>query len=304
MVPLTHIISADEAGCTVQHILEKEFLMSRSHISRLKRRERGILKNGEKCYSTARCAEGDIIAAEISDPADTPRLAPYDMPLDIVYEDDWLAVINKPAGLTVHPERSGIGGSVENALSSCFAEGEYCHTVSRLDRGTSGLMTVAKSGYVHERMRGILHTSDFLKRYIGISRCTPSPSQGLIKLPLRHREGSHYYMEPAGELCVLPLGAMNEPPVSGDCLTEYRLLDRKNGFSIIELLPRTGKMHQLRVHMAQLGCPLVGDWLYGEESKLIDRPALHSEGLRFRHPMTGEFIELAAKLPEDMAALI
>ena len=168
MEPLRYTIPQELAGCTVQHILTNVFLMSHSHISRLKRREGGILLNGKSCYVTARCAEGDEVRALISDAPGGEKLEPQAIALDIVYEDDWLIAVNKPAGVTVHPERSGMGGSVENALSAYLKQDEYCHTVSRLDRGTSGLMTIAKCGYMHERMRGILHTPDFLKEYVGI----------------------------------------------------------------------------------------------------------------------------------------
>lgn len=292
MEPLTYTVPAEEAGCTVQHILESMFLMSRSHISRLKRREGGIMKNGQKCYSTARCREGDIVTALISDAPDSPRLEPMQTPLEIAYEDEWLIIINKPAGMTVHPERSGVGGSVENALSAYFKQDEFCHTVSRLDRGTSGLMTVAKCGYMHERMRALLHTDGFIKEYLGITVGCPQPEQGVITLPLRHVEGSHYKME-----------AVTDAGEGAESATEYRVMESSGGLSLVRLLPLTGRMHQLRVHMAAVGCPLVGDWLYGEESPLIERPALHSHRLEFVHPLTGERVWLEAELPRDMAGL-
>lgn len=289
MEPLYYTVPEAFAGCTVRHVLENEFYMSRSHISRLKRREGGILKNGQKCYAAARCEAGDVISALICDPPDTPRLAPMQAPLDVAYEDDWLIVIDKPAGMTVHPERSGIGGSVENALSAYLKEDEFCHTVSRLDRGTSGLMTVAKCGYMHERMRGILHTEGFVKEYLGVCVGAPEAAEGVISLPLRHVEGSHYMMETA--------------PGAAESVTEYRVLQSRGGMSLLLLLPRTGRMHQLRVHTAAIGCPLAGDWLYGEESALISRPALHSHRLEFTHPLTGRRVCLSSPMPEDMLRL-
>lgn len=274
----------------MQHILENVFLMSRSHISRLKRREGGIMLNGKSCYSTARCAEGDTVSALIDDAPGTVMLEPQEMPLDIAFEDDWLIVINKPAGVTVHPERSGMGGSVENALSAYLKPGEYCHTVSRLDRGTSGLMTVAKCGYMHERMRGLLHTEGFIKEYLGITEGELPRERGFIDIPLGHPEGSHYKMEPM-------------PEGGAESLTEYTVLERRGGLSLVKLTPHTGRMHQLRVHMAAIGCPLAGDWLYGSESKAISRAALHSHSLSFTHPLTGMRIELTAEMPEDMVEL-
>ena len=292
MHPLFFTVPQELSGCTVQHILINVFSMSRSHISRLKRREGGILLNGEKCYSTARCSAGDTVSALISDPPGAPRLEPMEAPLDIVFEDEWLLVLNKPAGVTVHPERSGVGGSVENALSAYLKPDEFCHTVSRLDRGTSGLMTVAKCGYMHERMRGILHTDGFQKTYLGISRNPPVPTEGITDLPLEHTPGSNYLMRIAAAGSGMP------------SVTRWRVLSAENGFYLIELAPLTGRMHQLRVHTAALGFPLEGDWLYGEESKLIERPALHSARLVFTHPMTGGTVSLEAPLPEDMRKLL
>ena len=195
MHPLTFTVTPGLSGSTVKHILTEIFLMSSSHVTRLKRREGGMTLNGAPCYVTARCSEGDVVSALISDPPLTKRLEPMEMPLDIVYEDEWLCVVNKPAGLTVHPERAGMGGSVENALTAHFNEDEFVHTVSRLDRGTSGLMTVAKCGYMHERMISILHTPDFVKEYVGLAWGSFDEKRGFVRLPLAHPEGSNYKME-------------------------------------------------------------------------------------------------------------
>lgn len=264
--------------------------MSSSHISRLKRRPGGLLLNGAPCYVTARLKAGDTVSALISDPEGTPRLEPMEMPLDIVFEDEWLAVINKPAGLTVHPERNGMGGSVENALTRHFADDEFVHTVSRLDRGTSGLMTVAKSGYIHERMIRLLHTPAFRKEYLGVCEGVPEEAHGFIRLPLAHPEGENFRMEVRGD--GLP------------CETEYSVEAVCGARSLVKLMPHTGRMHQLRVHMSAIGHPLTGDWLYGQEISEISHAALHSSKLFFVHPMTYETVSLFAPLPDEIAALI
>ncbi|MBO4562178.1 MAG: RluA family pseudouridine synthase [Clostridia bacterium] len=286
MEPLEKTIGQELSGCTVMHVLTDVFLMSRSHISRLKRREGGILLNGRPCYTTTRCAEGDVVSALITDPPDTKRLEAFGEPPEIVFEDEWLIVVNKPAGLTVHPERAGVGGSVENALTAYLKEDEFVHTVSRLDRGTSGLMTVAKSGYVHERMIRLLHTPDFYKEYTALVWGRLESESGEILLPIAHPEGSHYMM------------AVTEGGLP--CRTLYSVLETHHDMSLVRLVPMTGRMHQLRVHMAATGHPIVGDWLYGEEVPFIDHPALHSGRLVFRHPMTGEKVELSAPLPDDI----
>ena len=290
MRPLTYKAKVSDSGLPVRHVLTEEFLMSSSHISRLKRRSGGILLNGEPCYVTAKLAPGDTVCALISDPPDTKRLAPEPFALEIVFEDEWLAVVNKPAGLTVHPERAGGGSSVENALTAVFAGDEFVHTVSRLDRGTSGLMTVAKSGYVHERMIRLLHTPDLVKEYTALCVGAPKEAHGFIRLPLAHPKGENFRM------------AVTENGLA--CVTEYELLRRFGKVSLVRLVPHTGRMHQLRAHMAAIGCPLVGDWLYGTESEQISHAALHSHYLRFRHPMTGQTVELTCPLPGEIMKLI
>jgi RluA family pseudouridine synthase len=290
MRPLSFAVPKELEGAKVIYVLTEVFKMSHSHIARLKRRERGITLSGEPCCVTARCKEGDIVSALISDPPETKRLEGWEHPLDIVFEDEWLAVINKPAGLTVHPERAGGGGSVENALSAHFAADEFVHTVSRLDRGTSGLMTVAKSGYIHERMIRLLHTPDFQKEYLGLAAGIFEEKRGFIRLPIRHPEGENFRMIPAED--GLP------------SLTEYEVLEEYGDKSLVRLVPHTGRMHQLRVHLAASGHPLIGDWLYGEEIGEISHAALHSHKLSFLHPMTGERIGLSAPLPEEIARLM
>lgn len=290
MDPLVYTVGEELAGCTVNRILTEIFRMSRSHISRLKRREGGMLLSGRPCYTTTRCREGDAVTAIISDPPETKRLDPWHEPLEILYEDEWIAVVNKPAGLTVHPERAGGGGSVENALTAHFKEDEFVHTVSRLDRGTSGLMTVAKCGYMHERLIKQLHTPDFYKEYLGLTKGVPEEAHGFIRLPIAHPEGSNFKME------------VREDGL--DCETEYEVIKRFPGMALVRLVPHTGRMHQLRVHMAAIGHPLIGDWLYGEEIEAISHAALHSHYLRFVHPLSGKSIELTAPIPDEIMKLI
>ncbi|MBO6062133.1 MAG: RluA family pseudouridine synthase, partial [Clostridia bacterium] len=259
MRPLEFLTGPESAGRTVKSVLEGEFEMSSSHISRLKRREGGMLLNGAPCRVNERLNEGDRLTALISDAPGAVTLEPMEAPLDIVYEDEWLIIVNKSAGVCVHPERSGAGGSLENALTHYLAPGEYVHTVSRLDRGTSGLLTVAKSGYVHERMKRIQHTPDFYKEYLGVTVGVPQPEKGFIALPLAHPAGENFRME------------VKEGGLA--CRTEYEVVSVHGGRARVKLVPHTGRMHQLRAHMAAIGCPLVGDWLYGEEVPYISHAA-------------------------------
>lgn len=290
MRPLSYTAAEADRGLPVRHVLTEVFKMSSSHISRLKRREGGMLLNGAPCFVTARLAPGDTVTAQISDPPGTAMLEPMEAPLDVVFEDEWLIVVNKAAGVSVHPERSGAGGSLENALTYYLPPGEYVHTVSRLDRWTSGLMTVAKSGYMHERMIRILHTPDFQKEYRAVCCGAPEPAHGVIELPIAHPAGENFRM------CVTEGGLPSK--------TEYEVLGVSRGRALVRLVPHTGRMHQLRVHMAAVGHPLAGDWLYGVEIPEIPGPALHSYSLAFTHPMTGEKVELCAPIPREITALL
>lgn len=290
MRPLTLTVDESTAGRTVKSLLGHELAASEAHISRLKRRENGLLLNGERCYVTARVQNGDVLSMEIGDEPDG-HIVPMAFPLDVRFEDEYLLVIDKPAGIAVHQSTREPGElTLENAV--CFYLGGNIspHPVSRLDRGTSGLILFAKSGYLHERLRRMQHTGAFCRTYQGIAVGRVEPPCGRIERPIGLAEGSTYRR------------AVTEGGVPA--LTEYRILAYSERLTLLELLPRTGKTHQLRVHMASIGYPLAGDWLYGErDDSLIARPALHSCRLALTHPVTGERIEMVSKLPEDMRAL-
>lgn len=287
---LTYTAKEEDKGRPVQRVLEKEFQISSSLISRLKRRPQGIMVNGQKVYTTYLLFPGDKLTASVGDEAPKRELTPCPMALDIVYEDEDFLIVNKPAGLAVQPTQNEGEMTLENGLLAYLPEGVYPHPVSRLDRGTTGLMAVAKSGYAHELLKRRLHTEDYYREYRGIIDGTLTPAAGRIEGGIATEPGSSY------KRCVCPHGAPS--------LTEYETLEQKNGRTLLRLIPHTGRTHQLRVHLSYMGRPLTGDWLYGERSADIDRPALHSCFLRLKHPLTGETLAFTAPLPEDMEGLL
>ncbi len=272
---------------TVADVLRDAFDVSETYLRRLKRRPGALLLNGAPVYTVAPVHAGDVVAF---DPSDGERLPirPIPFPLRIVYEDEWLLVLDKPANLSVHPARDPMEPTVENALRAYLAGADNPHPVSRLDKGTTGLLTVAKSGYLHARMKSVQHAGQFRKTYLAI--VSGVPASQMIDAPIGPRPGSTY------ERMVRTDG----DPAQSLCEVQKALGDR----SLVRLTPYTGRTHQLRVHMAHIGHPLLGDWLYGERSPLIDRPALHAATLSFPHPITGEPIALSAPLPEDMERLL
>ena len=288
---LTHTVTAAEAGHTVKRLLRELWGISGGFLSRLKFRQ-AITVNGAAVTVRFVPRPGDVLAADVSDlPGEHPHIQPVDFPLDILYEDEDLLLINKPAGIAVHPaalteETATVAGAVAHYLRS-----ESFHAVNRLDRGTTGVMACAKTGFIHARCMALLHTDDFRREYRAVCEGVPSPVEGDIDLPLGRAEGSLLKRQPD------PLGVPAH--------THYEVLAASQSRALLRLTPTTGRTHQLRVHMAAIGHPLTGDWLYGTEDRaLIARPALHSYHLRMRHPLTRQVIDVTAPLPEDMQQLI
>ena len=289
MKMLSITVTEQNTGKAVQDVLREAFGVSESYLRRLKRRKGSLLKNGEPVYTTEKTRAGDVVSFDPADPVKLP-IRPIPHQLSIVYEDEWLLVLNKPANLSVHPARDPDEPTVENALAAYLTGTDNPHPVSRLDKGTTGLLTVAKSGYVHARMKEIQHAGAFQKTYLAIVTGVPTRERFTVDAPIGLQPGSTY------RHCVRSDGAA--------AASVCEVLEAKDGLSLVRLTPCTGRTHQLRVHMAYAGYPLLGDWLYGERSERIDRPALHAAGLAFTHPVTGEEITLSAPLPKDMERLI
>lgn len=289
---ITKIITAEEDSATVRHMLKAKLHFSSHAISRLTRAENGILVNGRHARTVDILRTGDVLTVETGDHRPPKVLpTPGDWPLPVVWEDGHLLVVNKPAGMTAHasnflPDTPTVAG----ALAWERGTGFVFHSVNRLDKGTTGLMVVAKSGYVHDLLRRSLHTPKFIREYRAVCVGCPQPKAGTIDAPIGRDETSTIAR------CVRPDGQ--------SAVSHYEVLSSQNGLSLVKLLPETGRTHQLRVHMASIGCPLAGDWLYGQEDpELIPRPALHSYGLTLTHPVTGEVLRLTAPVPEDMTRL-
>lgn len=286
------IVSPRQAGWTVGILLKRELGLSTTLLNQIKRRPGALLRNGLPVFTNAVTAAGDRITVDLSDPPAKFPTPPVSMELDVLYEDEFLLVVNKSAPLAVHassfaPEEP----TLANGLAARFGPFFTFHPVNRLDRGTTGVMAVAKSQYIHNLLRQQLHTEAFYREYRGVALGAVTPVAGEICLPIGRCEDSPI------KRCIRPDGA--------EARTSYKTLRQRNGFTLLRLIPHTGRTHQLRLHMAAMGFPLAGDWLYGTEDKaLIPRPALHSALLRLRHPVTGTLLELEAPLPSDMARLL
>ena len=290
---LTHTVLPEEDGRMVKGILRGSLQLSYTLLKSLKWRENAILLNGQSVHVNVIVHTGDVVSVALSER--TPREDLYRENAaapDIVYEDEDLLVLNKSAGVAMHPKADDTSApSLAAMLTGYLGEGSVPHFVSRLDKGTSGLLIAAKSGYVHDRLRRALHSSELRREYRAVAVGQVTPPRGVIDAPIGRAESSII------RRCVREDGLVSR--------TEYEVLQTAERFTLLRLRPETGRTHQLRVHMSYLGHPLAGDWLYGTEDKnLIARPALHSYELWFTHPVTGQELHFTAPIPQDMQRLL
>ncbi len=293
MQKISLTIPSDLSGKDVKTVLIKNMGVSSSLVSKVKLRDNGILLNGKRVFTNAIVCKGDFLEFDISDSEPEFTIKQIEYPLDIVFEDDNLIVINKPAPMAVYASDKVEGPcTLANALAAYYKTGEFIlHVVNRLDRGTTGLMIVAKNSFAHEKLIKDLHTEKFVREYLAVAVGTPNPTEGKIELPISREPDSLIKRRIDEE------GAY--------ALTEYKTVSQNKKFSLIRLRLKTGRTHQIRLHLSAIGCPLAGDFLYGAEDKdLISRPALHSHEIWFTHPVTKEELHFTAPLPKDMKSLI
>ena len=269
---------------------------SSQNLVQLKKNPDSVLANGIPCFMNHILQPGDTLTLHIREERSSEKIPPVDLPLDIVYEDEDLMVINKPAGMPIHPSMNNYYNSMANALAYYFKQ-QNCpfvfRCINRLDRDTSGLTIVAKH-YVSAGMLSAMiankAASGITREYLAIVKGSVQPQEGTITAPLGRKDGS-----------IIERTVDFEKGESA--VTHYKVLDEKNGYSLVSLILETGRTHQIRIHMKYLGYPLIGDYLYNPDMERIQRQALHARKLTFRHPITGETLTFTAPLPEDMAAV-
>ena len=287
------VVTPELAGVKVDTLLKRHLHLSGTVVRRVKWLEDGILVDGLRVNTRFCPAAGQVLSVRLSDPVRNSGIVPAPGPLDIVHEDDNLIVLNKAAGVPVHPGPGHFSDTLGNFLVDYYEktgqEGDF-HPVHRLDRGTSGLLVAAKHPHAQEGLKNQLHTGAFRRTYLAVCEGRLRPPEGKIDLPLGPKPGSLI------EQMVRPDG---KPAV-----TRYKTLEAGEGFSLLKLELETGRTHQIRVHLAHLGHPLLGDFLYGQECLPPGRPALHSAHLSLLHPLTGARLELDAPLPADLRALL
>lgn len=268
-------------------------------LNRLKRMEAGILVDGQRQFVNYILHTGQVLSLLWEEDATACSVEPVLGPLNIVYEDEDILVVDKPPRMAVHPSAGNHVTTLANHLAAYYQEKREIFVpriITRLDKNTSGLVLLAR----HALSAGILgediQTGAIQKQYTAIV-CGKLPQpEGIIDRPIRRKEGSVLLREVCG-----PEDAEGKPARTRYAVIKY---DETQNLSLVQVWPLTGRTHQIRVHMAAIGCPLLGDFLYGtEEPERILRHALHMSQLTLTHPITRKILQFSSPLPKDMAFL-
>jgi len=289
---LTYIVDKNNNYTTIREVLKSHFEISNKLLLNLKTNNK-ILLNNEITYVSSKIENGDIINVLVDFEETCSNVVPKKMELEITYEDECYIVVNKPSGIVTQPSASYFDCSLANGIRYYFDKIQLkkkIRPINRLDKDTSGLIVFAKNEYIHNCLSKQMMKNEFIKEYIGILDGVISGSHGTISAPIARKENSII------ERCINENG--------GKSITHYEIIDKKDNLSIVKFKLETGKTHQIRVHSAHLGHPIIGDTLYGCSSNLINRQALHSYLVSFLHPITKNRVTYISEPSEDMNSII
>lgn len=277
-----------------------------------------VTVNGKVSKASYKVRHGDQLMITLPEPThDLP--VPEDIPLDVLYEDEWLALVNKPADMVVHPAKGNWSGTLVNALQFRFRElsnanGTYrAGIVHRLDRDTSGVILIAKEEQTHRELSAAFADRRVFKEYATIVSGELDRDSDYVEGRIKHHPHDRVKMLVTYD---------RDDPEAKDACSFYEVVERFKGHTFVRVQPRTGRTHQIRVHMASVGCTVMADKVYGGRDKvmlsdingmmpgfegdrvIMNRQALHAYRLRFQHPRLGRWIEMEAPLPEDFLDLL
>ena len=282
---LKYIVKNNEL--TINQILQNELSISSRLLYKLIKNERIVL-NDCICDTRIFPDKGDVLIVDFDYEEDNSNIVPTKMNLNIVYEDEWLLVVNKSSGIAVHPSVLHYSDSLCNGIRFYFDSiglKKKIRPVNRLDLNTSGLVVFAKCEYIQECLISQMKNNDFKKEYLAVCEGIFDKKIGTINLPIARKDDSII------ERCISEDG---QPSI-----THYEVLKEFNNYSLVKCYLETGRTHQIRVHMSAIGHPLLGDSLYGSISDLISRQALHCYNLKFIHPVFNSILNFYGDLPID-----
>lgn len=289
---LKYVIKEDDINKTINEILLNKFNFSNRLLTKLIKNKR-IYLNSNVIDSRYKVNHVGIITVNLDFKEDNSNIIPIKMNLDIIYEDEWMIVVNKPSGVPIHPSRLHYEDSLSNGVKYYFDSidlNKKIRPVNRLDLDTSGIVIFAKSEYIQEQFSIQMSKDIFKKEYLCIVEGYLNEKSGIINFPISRKEGS---------IIERTVNTSGKPSI-----THFNVLKEFDNYSLVNCKLQTGRTHQIRVHMKHFGHPILGDTLYGKKSNLIDRQALHSYKIECVHPVTKEKLIFIAKLPDDMEYLL
>ena len=285
-------VPADWDGATMQSFLRQHCGLSWRMVVKLKRVEGGMTADGVPLRSIDRLRAGQTVRVQM--PEDTVRIEGADLPLTVVYEDAHVLVIDKPPYLAVHPSAGKPEPTLANAVVGYFEQQGTplsFRPVNRLDRGTSGLMAVARHAHAYQLLQSQLHTPNFVREYLAVVEGELA-GEGRIDLPIAKEDAA-------------TVRRVVDMERGKPAVTHFRVISSGSDRTLVRLRLETGRTHQIRVHMAAIGHPVVGDFLYGHELvALPGRFALHSAAIELDQPLTGERIHIESPLPNELKVLL
>lgn len=279
---------------TIKEVLKSHFHISDRLLLKLKRANQ-IFLNEKPVFVHAPIHWNDTVKVEICFQEKSENILPIKMELDIVFEDEGMVILNKPAGIPIHPSMAHFTNSLSNGIQYYFEKNHIetkIRPVNRLDKDTSGLVIFAKNEYIQESLIRQMENHLFQKKYLAILTGTldESSKTGIINANIARKEGSIIERE------INPNGQK--------AITHYHLIQNFADHCLVEFQLETGRTHQIRVHSKYFGHPILGDSLYGTPSEFISRQALHSYKISFLHPVTKEKMKFEISLPEDMKKIV
>lgn len=287
---LEYIVNSNKFS-TIKEVLKSHFDISNRLLLKLKQNNQ-ILKNNTICNINTPLSINDKICVVLDFKEESKNIIATKMPLKIVFEDDSILILNKQAGIPVHPSQAHFTDSLSNGIKYYFSDKNLnckIRPVNRLDKDTSGLVIFAKNQYIQECLIRQMEKNIFQKKYLAILIGNLEKKSGIIDVPIARKEGS--IIE-------------REVNVNGqNAITEYKLIKNFDNYSLVEFSLKTGRTHQIRVHCKYIGHPILGDYIYGNESEFISHQALHAYKISFIHPITKKAMIFEIPLPDDMKRL-
>ena len=288
---LEYRISERDKGKSIKDFL-KEAGYSRQNLVELKKMSESILVDGRWEYVTYRLQEGEVLHIHIQEKESTEKIVPVALPFPILYEDEDIIVLNKPANMPTHPSLNNYENTLANAAAFYFKQKNksFCfRCINRLDRDTTGLTILAKHMVSCSILQDEMLRRRIKREYLAIVDGAIEVDEGTIDAPIGRKEGS-------------TIERMVDYENGEHAVTHYTVLERKENVTLVSLRLETGRTHQIRVHMTYIGHPLIGDFLYYPKDERMNRQALHAWHLSFEHPITKEKMNFEAPIPEDMLA--